>query len=94
MITQCAENLRWLSSAYLVVDRSGNHGVIIDAHRALDPLCERAEHERVTETHVLLTHHHYDNVQGIAEVAQRLGAPLSSRATLSPPSAKSTGCSR
>ena len=32
----------------------------------MDPLvlCERAEHERITVTHLLLTHHHDDHVEG------------------------------
>jgi glyoxylase-like metal-dependent hydrolase (beta-lactamase superfamily II) len=54
--------------------------VIIDANQALGPLRERAERERITVTRVLLTHHHDDHVDGIAEAAQG-SAPPSSRAT-------------
>jgi glyoxylase-like metal-dependent hydrolase (beta-lactamase superfamily II) len=73
---QRTENARWLSNAYLVVDRIGGHGVIVDANQAMEPLLERVEREQITVTHVLLTHHHVDHVEGVAEVARRVGAPV------------------
>ena len=38
-----------------------------------DPLCERVEREGTTITHILLTHHHYDHVVGVEELAERFG---------------------
>jgi hydroxyacylglutathione hydrolase len=76
VIIQRTENAAWLSNAYLVADAPGGHGVIVDANQAMDPLCERAEREGIDVTHVVLTHHHDDHVEGIDAVARRLGAPI------------------
>lgn len=76
MILQRTENAQWLSNAYLVVDRPGGHGVIVDANAATDPLAERVEREGTELTHILLTHGHPDHVAGVAELEQRFGVPV------------------
>lgn len=76
MILQRAEASDWLSNAYLAVDEIGGTGVLIDSNLATDPLCERAEREGTTITHILLTHHHYDHVVGIKELAERFDVPV------------------
>ncbi|KAB2858359.1 MAG: MBL fold metallo-hydrolase, partial [Bauldia sp.] len=73
MILQRVEQSEWLSNAYLVVDEIGGTGVLVDSNLATDPLCERAEREGTTITHVLLTHHHHDHVVGVEELAERFG---------------------
>ena len=73
MILQRVEQSEWLSNAYLVVDEIGGTGVLIDSNLATDPLCERVEREGTTITHILLTHHHYDHVVGVEELAERFG---------------------
>ncbi len=76
MIIQRAEHPDWLSNAYLIVDRPGGHGVLVDGNGVTDPLLERVEREGTEITHVLLTHHHADHVVGVGELAERFGAPL------------------
>lgn len=76
MILQRVEQAEWLSNAYLAVDEIGGAGVLVDSNGVTDPLCERAEREGTEITHVLLTHHHWDHVFGIEELAQRFGAPV------------------
>jgi glyoxylase-like metal-dependent hydrolase (beta-lactamase superfamily II) len=76
MILQRTENPQWLSNAYLVVDRPGGHGVLIDGNDVMDPLVERVEREGTRLTHILLTHHHGDHIAGLAELKERLGAPV------------------
>jgi glyoxylase-like metal-dependent hydrolase (beta-lactamase superfamily II) len=76
MILQRVEQGDWLSNAYLVVDEIGGTGVLIDSNSVTDPLCERAEREGTTITHVLLTHHHYDHVVGVEKLAERFDVPV------------------
>ena len=76
MILQRVEHADWLSNAYLVVDEPGGTGVLVDSNGVTDPLVERAEREGTTITHVLLTHHHWDHVVGVGELAERFGVPI------------------
>lgn len=76
MILQRTENAQWLSNAYLVVDRPGGHGVIVDGNAATDPLAERVEREGTELTHILVTHAHPDHVAGVAELKARFGVPV------------------
>lgn len=80
MILQRTEETNVLSNAYLVVDEIGGTGVLIDANGATDPLCERAEREGTTVSHVLLTHAHWDHVVDVQRVADRLGARICAHA--------------
>mgnify|MGYP001060148587 CR=1 FL=1 len=76
MIIQRVEEANWLSNAYLVVDEPGGKGVLVDSNAVTDPLAERAEREGTEITHVLLTHHHYDHVVAVRQLADRFGAPI------------------
>ena len=78
MILQRVESPDFLSNAYLVVDEPGGHGVLIDSNGAqtTEPLVERAEREGTAITHVLLTHHHWDQVLDVEGLAQRFDAPV------------------
>jgi len=76
MILQRVEQADWLSNAYLVVDRPGGKGVLIDSNGVTEPLVERVEREGTEITHVLLTHHHGDHVVGVEKLAARVGAPV------------------
>lgn len=73
MILQRVEQAEWLSNAYLAVDGIGGTGVLIDSNGVTEPLAERAEREGTTITHILLTHHHWDHVYGLAELRERFG---------------------
>lgn len=76
MILQRVEHPDWLSNAYLVVDRPGGHGVLVDGNGVIEPLLERVEREGTQITHVLVTHHHADHVVDVEETAERFGVPV------------------
>ena len=76
MILQRVEQSEWLSNAYLVIDEPGGHGVLVDSNGVTDPLAERAEREGTEITHVVLTHHHWDHVFEMEELAKRFGVPI------------------
>ena len=54
----------WLSNTYLVADREGGTGVVIDAGGPSGPLLDDAERLGLEVNHLLLTHHHHDHVAG------------------------------
>jgi glyoxylase-like metal-dependent hydrolase (beta-lactamase superfamily II) len=76
MNIQKTEHPSWLSNAYLVWEGPGGHGVLIDGNGVVEPLLERVEHDRITITHVLLTHHHADHVVDAADFRGRFGVPV------------------
>jgi len=76
LILQRVEQADWLSNAYLVVDRPGGSGVLIDSNGVTEPLVERVEREGTEITHIVLTHHHFDHVVGVEQLAERFGAPV------------------
>lgn len=76
MIIERTEHPSWLSNAYLVADGAGGHGVLIDGNGVVEPLLERIEKEKITVTHVLLTHHHGDHVIDAADFRARFGVPV------------------
>jgi hydroxyacylglutathione hydrolase len=61
----------WLSNTYLVADEPGGSAVLIDAGGPVAPLLDAIERERLTLTHVLLTHHHHDHVAALGAVLER-----------------------
>lgn len=76
MIVERTEDPRFLSNAYLVADGPGGHGVLVDGNGIAEPLLATVEAEGITITHVLLTHHHVDHIDGIAALRDRFGVPL------------------
>jgi glyoxylase-like metal-dependent hydrolase (beta-lactamase superfamily II) len=76
LILQRVEQAEWLSNAYLAVDEIGGTGVLVDSNGVTNPLCERAEREGTEITHLLLTHHHWDHVFGMEELAKRFDVPI------------------
>jgi len=76
MIVERTEHPSWLSNAYVVADGPGGHGVLIDGNGVFGPLLSRIEREAIEVTHLLLTHRHGDHVEGIEEVAGRLGVEV------------------
>ena len=76
MVIQRAEQGEWLSNAYLIVDEIGGTGVLVDSNGVTDPLSERAEREGTDITHVLLTHHHWDHVFDVEQLAERFAVPV------------------
>ena len=76
MVVDRSEHPSWLSNAYLVADRPGGHGVLVDGNGVAAPLLERVERDEITVTHVLVTHGHPDHVVGVGELAARFGVPV------------------
>jgi hydroxyacylglutathione hydrolase len=62
MIIERSMHPDWLSNTYLVADREGGTGVVIDAGGPSGPLLEDAERLGLDVNHLLLTHHHLDHV--------------------------------
>lgn len=55
------EQPEWLTNSYLVYDRAGGTGLLIDANGRTGSLLEQARSEGVTVEHLLLTHEHWDH---------------------------------
>ena len=62
MILAKSQSADWLSNSWLVGDAPGGSAVLIDSGAPMEPILERLVAERLTLTHVLCTHHHYDHV--------------------------------
>lgn len=76
MILQRVEQADWLSNAYLVIDRPGGSGVLVDGNGVIEPLLERLDREGTTLTHILLTHDHWDHVVDLGDLAKERGVPI------------------
>jgi glyoxylase-like metal-dependent hydrolase (beta-lactamase superfamily II) len=57
-----------LSNTYLVGDEPGGVAVFVDSGAPLEPLLRFADKQRLTPTHVLRTHGHFDHVEHEAEL--------------------------
>lgn len=68
----------WLSNAYVVGDEPGGVAVFVDSGAPLEPLLDVVERERLTPTHLLLTHRHEDHVAGNEELVARFGLEVTS----------------
>lgn len=66
----------WLSNAYVLGDEPGGTAVFVDSGAPLEPLLDVVEHERLTPTHLLVTHGHEDHVAGNDELVERFGLEL------------------
>jgi hydroxyacylglutathione hydrolase len=68
---------QFVSNTYLLADREGGTGVLIDAGGPVEGLLEAIDRHRLTLSHVLLTHHHHDHVAELDEViARHPGTPV------------------
>jgi glyoxylase-like metal-dependent hydrolase (beta-lactamase superfamily II) len=68
----------WLSNAYVLADEPGGVAVFVDSGAPLEPLLELVEREKVTPTHLLVTHGHADHVAGNDELVSRFGVEVTS----------------
>jgi len=62
LIVERTEHPSWLSNAYLLGDKAGGHGVLVDSNGLNEPLYAGVESYDLTITHVIVTHHHPDHV--------------------------------
>jgi hydroxyacylglutathione hydrolase len=76
MIVERSLHPSWLSNAYLLADEPGGKAVFVDSGAPLEPLLEAVERERLTPTHLLLTHGHADHVAGNNELVERFGVEV------------------
>ncbi len=67
---------QWLSNSYLVADKAGGHGVIIDSGAPPQPLLEAVDRHSLTVPYLLLTHHHHDHVAENSVFKERLGVEI------------------
>ncbi|MFN0154607.1 MAG: MBL fold metallo-hydrolase, partial [Gaiella sp.] len=75
-IIERVEDTQFLANAYLVAERPGGKGVLVDGNERVEELVRRAAADGIEITHVLLTHHHIDHVVGIGELAARFAVPV------------------
>ena len=78
MIVERSLHPSWLSNAFLVADEPGGVAVFVDSGAPLEPLLAAVERERVTPTHLLVTHDHADHVAGNDELVERFGVEVTS----------------
>lgn len=70
----------WLSNAFVLADEPGGTAVFVDSGAPLEPLLEMVERERLTPTHLLVTHGHADHVAGNDELVERFGLDVTTGA--------------
>lgn len=80
MIVERSMHPAWLSNAYVLGDEPGGVAVFVDSGAPLEPLLEVVERERLTPTHLLVTHGHEDHVAGNDELVRRFGVEVTTGA--------------
>jgi glyoxylase-like metal-dependent hydrolase (beta-lactamase superfamily II) len=66
----------WRENCYLVVSRSSRNGVIIDPGSAVEQIWSKVCEQQVKTLGILLTHAHYDHVDGLSTIRDRTRAPV------------------
>jgi glyoxylase-like metal-dependent hydrolase (beta-lactamase superfamily II) len=78
MLLERSMHPSWLSNAYVLGDETGGTAVFVDSGAPLEPLLAVVERERLTPTHLLVTHGHADHVAGNDELVSRFGLEVTS----------------
>jgi len=76
MIIQRSMSDGYLSNSFVVADKAGGHGVLIDSGGPGEPILSTIDDNDVTITHLLLTHHHVDHVINNAVYVERFGVDI------------------
>jgi len=76
MIIERSMHPGWLSNTYLVADRPGGHGVLIDTGGPPGPILQKLAELKITVTNALCTHHHHDHVANNALFREKLGCTV------------------
>jgi glyoxylase-like metal-dependent hydrolase (beta-lactamase superfamily II) len=76
MIVERSMHEGFLSNAYLIADREGGHGVVVDTGAPPEPLLEAVERLGVEVPYVVLTHHHLDHVSENHVFKEKLGVEI------------------
>jgi hydroxyacylglutathione hydrolase len=66
----------WKENCYVVASRASRSGVIIDPGSAVGRIQSIVCEQRIRILAILLTHAHYDHVDGLAAIRSRTGAPV------------------
>lgn len=66
----------YLNFTYLVADREGGEGVVIDPSYGIDPVLKQIDAKHVRIRYILNTHSHQDHVAGNQDVRERTGAKI------------------
>jgi hydroxyacylglutathione hydrolase len=61
VIVEKSMHPEWLSNSWLVADRPGGHGVIVDTGAPSEPILAKVQELGLTISHLLCTHHHMDH---------------------------------
>jgi glyoxylase-like metal-dependent hydrolase (beta-lactamase superfamily II) len=76
MIVERWTDPSWLSNAWLLADRAGGEGLIVDTGAPVEPITEAVRGLGVTVRWIVNTHHHHDHVAGNKALRTALGAPI------------------
>lgn len=76
MIVERSMHTEWLSNSYLVGDREGGTGVLIDSGGPPEPLVAAAERLGLTITHLLITHADHDHIANNQAYLERYRVPV------------------
>ena len=76
MIIESAAAGVFMKNGFILGCERTREAVYIDPGDEVDQLLGFVAAEKLTVTHILLTHAHIDHVSGVAEAKRRLGAPI------------------
>jgi hydroxyacylglutathione hydrolase len=66
----------FMENSFVVACEETREGVIIDPGDAVDALLDVVRDERISITHILLTHAHLDHITGVGRAKAALGVPV------------------
>jgi glyoxylase-like metal-dependent hydrolase (beta-lactamase superfamily II) len=76
VILERVEHPRWLSNTWLLADREGGEGFLIDAGGPREEALAIVRRHGIRVRRILLTHHHFDHAGEAAALARATGAEV------------------